>query len=1641
SDLTELTNRVNTFNTHVCDSVKDCVTSWIHDSIANISGISDLTELTNRVNTFNTHVCDSVKDCVTGWIHDSIANIADNISEQIHDSLTNALNDYTIQNCDDVNDCVSTAIADGNSVINHAIDTVVLNNVGEAIADGNSEINHAIDTVVLNNIGDAIADGNSDINHAIDTIVNNIAGSAIHDSLTNALNNLEIRNCDDVNDCVSTAIADGNSVINHAIDTVVINNVSGAIADGNSEINHAIDTIVNNIAGSAIHDTLTNNHYVTETVMGNAIHDSISDINSDLTELTNRVNTFNTHICDSVENCIKEYLNANHYVTETVMGNAIHDSIAHISGISDLTELTNRVNTFNTHVCDSVKDCVTSWIHDSIANISGISDLTALTERVNTFNTHVCDSVKDCVTGWIHDSIANISGISDLTALTERVNTFNTHVCDSVKDCVTGWIHDSIANIADNIGEQIHDSISNYLTNDHYVTESSLCTTIETNCNNVALRNGNTFTGDQDFRSANSVTVPDAISPDLPTVLAAPCTQEAVNLCDLLVVFDSLSRRINSVFDSLQRLKDELTALKSAITANAPTVSNVTSTSMNVKANATSVEPITSYEICISTNSDMSSATCQTVQASDADNYTFTGLAPKTDYYVQYTATNAYGSATSPIVQQRTLTQAPTADVSNPIAVNPTGFSVAVDDVDAKQSPEATVEVCYVQKGAGDCPAEESSSYNTCINSVVVATGGDTVISQFGLVAETEYCVIVKVSNEDSTTIYGPYTVTTGAEPSISITGGGSMYLCNDTVKPVFYTATISDDDASNYTFAWSAGASTTDKDTVSYNAAGTYPVTVTATRTNPSYTLTATTSVTLNAGGTLATLVLCEDPGNNKVNVVDNNCTSLSWKNSSDVEVSTAMDSLVMSSAIPAGVYTVTGMSVDGCSITRRAILGNYSPNPCIAGSHPAQTGDEYKNNGYNNAADHGLETTDTDGNIISVTDYDGNEYTVVQIGSQCWMTENLRCTHSPKTGTDIVVVATGNASYSNKMAAWYNNDQATYDPKRYGLLYNWCAAMDTANPTNYQEVMTGKNNNTFNFTHADIHQGICPTGWHIPSDAEWNEMATVTGASTPGGAVALSYGCDWDVSILDDPNRNASGFSAVPSGWYHNGSYADAGVEATYWSSTDESGSDQNNLVWHYRTEDMTMYQAAYHKHSGYSVRCVRDAVLLSVTRTGGDTVKMCGASSVDVTFTVTPSNSDSYTYNWSGTPTSTSGNTATYSFTSAGTYTVTVTATNTTEGYTMDATKSVTLSNNPVVIGLCETDGIVTVKDVSGNPNHLEWGDGGIINGSITTSTGPHNYAALGTGSHNVTITASSADGCTFSRTMTVTIASTVADRTVKPCTIDPASHAAQIGSAYIGNGHGSANYGLETVNGSGQVTSVTDYDGNAYPVVQIGSQCWMAENLRCTHSPKTGSYIVVNAVSNTLSKMAAWYNNEQSTYEAKRYGLLYNWCAAMDTAKSGSPEVATSSANNDFDFQPASFPHQGVCPVGWHVPTDVEWSAMELEVNGTDVSGTTGYRGTHAGKLSTGCDWTSSNTANAAGNYANAERNSSGFSALPAGNFSGSFSGEGDNAYFWSSTRNNKQKADSRELNQNNSGVNRDTGNYLKSNGASVRCVRD
>lgn len=167
--------------------------------------------------------------------------------------------------------------------------------------------------------------------------------------------------------------------------------------------------------------------------------------------------------------------------------------------------------------------------------------------------------------------------------------------------------------------------------------------------------------------------------------------------------------------------------------------------------------------------------------------------------------------------------------------------------------------------------------------------------------------------------------------------------------------------------------------------------------------------------------------------------------------------------------------------------------------------------------------------------------------------------------------------------------------------------------------------------------------------------------------------------------------------------------------------------------------------------------------------------------------------------------------------------------------------------------------------------------------------------------------------------------------------------------------------------------------------------------------------------------------------------------MDTANpTNYMEVPTPTEGNNesFNFTPSG-KHRGICPIGWHVPTNTEWSTMEGVVNGSAVDAN-GDRGTHAGKLSTGCDWRTTEVVNAPGDFGNADRNSSGFSVVPSGYFNDSFKRADEYAYFWSSSEfqgsNQGSIVWNRHLEYNKTGVNKSSGGD-KCFGFSVRCLRD
>jgi len=222
-----------------------------------------------------------------------------------------------------------------------------------------------------------------------------------------------------------------------------------------------------------------------------------------------------------------------------------------------------------------------------------------------------------------------------------------------------------------------------------------------------------------------------------------------------------------------------------------------------------------------------------------------------------------------------------------------------------------------------------------------------------------------------------------------------------------------------------------------------------------------------------------------------------------------------------------------------------------------------------------------------------------------------------------------------------------------------------------------------------------------------------------------------------------------------------------------------------------------------------------------------------------------------------------------------------------------------------------------------------------------------------------------------------------------------------------------------------------DGKVYNTVTIGEQVWMAENLAYLPSvvgPATESYTApyyyvygYDGTSVATAKATANYTT---------YGVLYNWPAAMAGA-------ASSDAN------PSNV--KGICPSGWHLPSDAEWTQMEnyLIANGYNYDGTT-TGDKIAISLASANGWSSSPNTGAIGNdnaAYDAYRNKSGFTALPGGDRygSGAFNGRGIYGYWWSSTENLTNNAWYRNLSYSGSRVSRLSNN--KENGFSVRCLRD
>jgi uncharacterized protein (TIGR02145 family) len=210
-----------------------------------------------------------------------------------------------------------------------------------------------------------------------------------------------------------------------------------------------------------------------------------------------------------------------------------------------------------------------------------------------------------------------------------------------------------------------------------------------------------------------------------------------------------------------------------------------------------------------------------------------------------------------------------------------------------------------------------------------------------------------------------------------------------------------------------------------------------------------------------------------------------------------------------------------------------------------------------------------------VVVNDIDGNVYKTVKIGTQTWMAENLKTTkYSDSTSISLAELDFIWAGLTIPAYCWYNNDSIV-SKNASGALYNWYA------------VNTNK---------------LCPTGWHVPTDMEWEILWKYLknngyGYNNIGMFVGKSMAATsaWNIAETegfvgnDQASNNRSGFTGLPGGIRaNNGVYSAIGISGDWWSS-----SEFRPYAWFRRLHfhDRIMARLYYDKKGGLSVRCLKD------------------------------------------------------------------------------------------------------------------------------------------------------------------------------------------------------------------------------------------------------------------------------------------------------------------------------------------------------------------------------------------------------------------------------------------------------------------
>jgi len=588
-------------------------------------------------------------------------------------------------------------------------------------------------------------------------------------------------------------------------------------------------------------------------------------------------------------------------------------------------------------------------------------------------------------------------------------------------------------------------------------------------------------------------------------------------------------------------------------------ISTITQTSASGGGTITSDggSTIISRGICWSINNTPTENDKKTTNGAGAGSFvsTITGLSPNTIYFVRAYAINAtgtgYGMAMSFTTLPATIPELNTSNVTN-ITLN-----------------SATCGGTITSDGAASITAR-GICWGTAVNPTILnsktsdGVGTGNFISNItGLTGNTHYYVRAYATNTAGTS-YGSQisfitspllstlvTTTTSSITQTTATSGGNV--TNDG------GATVT---ARGVCWSTSANPTTANSKTINGTGTGVFTSSITG--------LTATTTYYLRAYAT-------NSVGTSYGNEISFPTNSVVLPTLTTTAASSRTQSTAMSGGnlISDGGETITALGVCWSTSANPTIANNKTTNGIGAGGFASLITGLTTNTTYYVRA-YATNSVGTGyGNNLSyiswmnmpgpgVTDVDGNSYTSVKLGSQqVWMVENLKTTKN-RNGDLIGTTSPATLDISKQVSPKY---QWAYDGNEsnvatYGRLYTWYAS----------------------------HDYLCPTGWHVPSDAEWTTLTTYLGVDSVTGGILKEMG----TTHWQSPNTgasNESGFTALPGGIRNNvGIFNYIGLYCYWWGSYPEatSWSGWFRLTYYNKSD---VFRSSANKPSGLSVRCLMD------------------------------------------------------------------------------------------------------------------------------------------------------------------------------------------------------------------------------------------------------------------------------------------------------------------------------------------------------------------------------------------------------------------------------------------------------------------